>query len=520
MELHVHDVTIIGEKRYYHGLLKIVRLVIAQNRLNRNKAAYDKASLTPAAKTQPKPNTCRQWCKNGKCSRGDDCAWASSHTKANAPKPREKSPAPKPQGEDKPRGRSPGPSKGKGKEAVKRGTSPSGEADKPPCFDYIKGTCTRGKACSYWHPPVCKFWKAGSCTTKGCCFLHNDKPKKALKSGEAAPAPAKDPAEPKAKPKAKPKAAKQVMAVLFPFSLKEQKPTACQATETCSENLSRDAKKSSKRVKFPKVLNKVANRHGKFPSYLKYFPYAKTKPVTEFLSKEAIKHYEAWYRDQAYKWHCDLYPDEQLSREAFFSYKGSTPTPKCEEPSNDKKLAPKILKPTRYAARAQRVSPANTREYIVDSGASFHLVSEDSLTPKELSSKVELEEPIEVQTANGDVVITHKCRIHVIELDLWVWAHLLECTVAVLSLGALCGDHGFSYTWNNTNTPTLLKGNLEVKCEAKNNVPFIYAVEGNLNPALSEEALIEDILDEIDPPPTPDDDWTVVRPRRRGRSRG
>ena len=52
-------------------------------------------------------------------------------------------------------------------------------------------------------------------------------------------------------------------------------------------------------------------------------------------------------------------------------------------------------------------------------------------------------EPIEVQTANGGVIITHKCRVYVVELDLWIWAHLLEFTVAVLSLGALLSEKMF-----------------------------------------------------------------------------
>ena len=146
---------------------------------------------------------------------------------------------------------------------------------------------------------------------------------------------------------------------------------------------------------------------------------------------------------------------------------------------------------------------------------------------------VKLEEALEVQTANGDVVISHKCcvyvveldlwifpwgpfvarmvsrtrGVYVVELDLWIWAHLLECTVAVLSLAALCSENGFSYTWKCGKEPSLVKGNLEVMCRPRNNVPFIFIVEGNLNPALSDEdAMIEEILEEIDPPPTPDEE--------------
>ena len=143
--------------------------------------------------SSPRKGDCRQWAKEGKCSRGDDCSWASSHTKDKAGK-RTKTP-----GE---RGRSPkGKGKGKGKSKSKppkrdqspkkvpkkgevRGTSPSGVADKPPCFKYLNGTCTAGKKCDYWHPPACKFHAEGKCEAgKSCSFLH-------LTDGKvAAPAP-------------------------------------------------------------------------------------------------------------------------------------------------------------------------------------------------------------------------------------------------------------------------------------------------------------------------------------------
>ena len=77
MALHDQDVNIRGVKRSYEGLLRMVNLVIDTNRLNRSKAALDKvnnAGLYPAAKPKVKPNTCRQWQKNGKCSRSDGCS--------------------------------------------------------------------------------------------------------------------------------------------------------------------------------------------------------------------------------------------------------------------------------------------------------------------------------------------------------------------------------------------------------------------------------------------------------------
>ena len=40
-----------------------------------------------------------------------------------------------------------------------------------------------------------------------------------------------------------------------------------------------------------------------------------------------------------------------------------------------------------------------------------------------------------------------EATVYVKELDLFVTVKLLEDTAAVLSLGTLCEDHGYSYEW-------------------------------------------------------------------------
>ena len=203
-----------------------------------------------------------------------------------------------------------------------------------------------------------------------------DKPKKALKSCEAAPAPAKT-----LDAKAKAKAGAH-MAMLLPFSIKVSNSFSSISNEPIEDDIGRDSEKTSQTVKFAKKENRVAHRHGKYPSYLKYVPYHPAKTVTEFQSAEAIKHYESWYRDKAYRLHREIKPEDPSSREAFFPSKGSTLLLASGEPSpSDEKCAPRTLKPTRFAARANKhVVRDLTREYMVDSGASFHLVSEDSVT--------------------------------------------------------------------------------------------------------------------------------------------
>ena len=46
-----------------------------------------------------------------------------------------------------------------------RGKSPSGRMSRWPCKDYLKGTCTNS-FCEWWHPPECLFYK----TKSGCRF--------------------------------------------------------------------------------------------------------------------------------------------------------------------------------------------------------------------------------------------------------------------------------------------------------------------------------------------------------------
>jgi len=63
----------------------------------------------------------------------------------------------------------------------------------------MKGTCSKGADCNYYHPPGCRFFKEGKCTAGNKCpFRHYDK-----KSANAAAPPS-----PKAKAKTKAKAKK------------------------------------------------------------------------------------------------------------------------------------------------------------------------------------------------------------------------------------------------------------------------------------------------------------------------
>ena len=77
------------------------------------------------------------------------------------------------------------------------------------------------------------------------------------------------------------------------------------------------------------------------------------------------------------------------------------------------------------------------------------------MSDREVATIVALDEPIPIQTANGEVDLSEKCEIFVRDLKVKVWAYILPDTVAVLSLGLLVEELGYSYIWNPGKCPIL-----------------------------------------------------------------
>ena len=50
---------------------------------------------------------------------------------------------------------------------------------------------------------------------------------------------------------------------------------------------------------------------------------------------------------------------------------------------------------------------------------------------------------------------------------------VLEDTPAVLSLGKLCDEHGYSYDWINGQKPHLIKNGIRIQCNTENFVPIV-----------------------------------------------
>ena len=83
--------------------------------------------------------------------------------------------------------------------------------------------------------------------------------------------------------------------------------------------------------------------------------------------------------------------------------------------------------------------PASTlkpeeREFVVDSGASMHMISKKDLSDAEMDTLTKSCSPTIVTTANGEVQTQEEATVYVKELDIFLTMKVLENTPAVLPL--------------------------------------------------------------------------------------
>ena len=83
------------------------------------------------------------------------------------------------------------------------------------------------------------------------------------------------------------------------------------------------------------------------------------------------------------------------------------------------------------------------------------------------------ESPTTVITANGEVQSHEEATVYVKELEIFLTMKVLENTPAVLSLGKLCDENGYSYEWINGQKPHLIKNGIRIQCNTENFVPIV-----------------------------------------------
>ena len=148
-------------------------------------------------------------------------------------------------------------------------------------------------------------------------------------------------------------------------------------------------------------------------------------PKFEDRSQEETEWQERCAREAAWRLAKNIFKLKEKDKTIFFS------------PSENRCLsAPSTLKP-------------EEREFVVDSGAWMQMISKKELNSAELETVTTSRSPTTVFPANGEVQANEEATVYVRELDILLTMKLLEDTPAVLSMGKLCDEHGYSFEWIN-----------------------------------------------------------------------
>ena len=214
-----------------------------------------------------------------------------------------------------------------------------------------------------------------------------------------------------------------------------------------------DMPKPIQRVKFTKAIKRHTKIRDKNPSLGKICPgephqRSPNAPKFEDRSLEETEWQEQGAREAAWKLAKSVFKLKEHEKAAFFS----SPENRCHLASS--------LKP-------------EEREFVVDSGASMHMISKKDLSEAEMDTLTKSCSPTIVITANGEVQTQEEAIVYVKELDMFLTMKVLENTPAVLSLGKLCDENGYSYEWINGQKPHLIKDGIRIVCNTENFVPIV-----------------------------------------------
>ena len=114
----------------------------------------------------------------------------------------------------------------------------------------------------------------------------------------------------------------------------------------------------------------------------------------------------------------------------------------------------------------------------------MHMISKKDLSDAEMDTLTKSCSPTIVITANGEVQTHEEAIVYVKELDIFLTMKVLENTPAVLSLGKLCDENGYSCEWINgqkttshlkRDSDTLQHGELRSYCGSRL-VKFVFRI--------------------------------------------
>ena len=104
----------------------------------------------------------------------------------------------------------------------------------------------------------------------------------------------------------------------------------------------------------------------------------------------------------------------------------------------------------------------------------MHMISKKDLSKAEMDTLTKSCSPTMVITANKEVQTHEEAIVYVKELDIYfLILKVLDMTPAVLSLGKLFDENGYSYEWINGQKPHLIKNGIRIICNTENFVPIV-----------------------------------------------
>ena len=200
---------------------------------------------------------------------------------------------------------------------------------------------------------------------------------------------------------------------------------------------SSDMQRPIQRVKFTKAIarhTKIRDQNPSFGYICPGEPHQRSPNAPKFVdrSQEETEWQEQGAREAAWKLANSVLKLKEHDRATFFS------------PSENRWLPASNLK-------------LEEREFVVDSGASMRMISRKDVSDAEMDTLTKSCSPTIVITANGEVQTDEEATVYVRELDIFLTMKVLENTPAVLSLGKLCDENGYSYEWINGQKPHLIK---------------------------------------------------------------
>ena len=179
--------------------------------------------------------------------------------------------------------------------------------------------------------------------------------------------------------------------------------------------------------------------------------HAETNPTCE-VHKAIARHTKIRDQNPSLGYICPGEPHERSPNAPKFEDRSQEETEWQEQGAREAawKLAKNVLKfkeherATFFSPSENRCLPASTlkpeeRDFVVDSGASMHMISKKDLSDAEVDTLTKSCSPTIVITANGEVQTHEEAIVYVKELDMFLTVKVLDNTPAVLSLGKLWG---------------------------------------------------------------------------------